>query len=355
MHMFFKIKESIETIGITRQSLYSGLAGTCWALQLASREGSRYQKLISTLNGHLVKKVEQDFLIPLKKNIAQGRPSFPFLYELIRGISGIGVCGLSHRLDSQFLPMVEQILRLLVDLTKPILWEGESVPGWYVSVDCLFKQSDKECYPKGNFNLGLSHGITGVLAFLSIAALRGVTVEGQKEAIERVSSWLKERRRIHRGAYFWEMSIAFENDKSISTKMPFVGRDAWCYGTPGVARTLLLAGKALGKEELKKFALDSFRSVFSRSREEQYLPGPTFCHGIAGLLMITALMARDTQAEDLQDNVSSLQKQLTNYYRPENPFGFKDFSPAQGKKYAEIDKADLLEGVSGVLLTLSCL
>lgn len=347
-----KIKESIEQSSIRYYSLYGGLAGTCWSLYQASRQGSRYNKLLATLNGHLLNKVQNNYIIPLKENIAKERPSDPSLYELIQGLAGIGVYGLSHRSDPHLADMTRQILRILVDLTKPIHWEGRSVPGWYVPVDFLSNEGDKKHYPKGNFNLGLSHGITGILALLSIAVLRGFSVEGQLEAIERVSFWLKERRRMYKDTYFWEPCTSFENEKSNQQNETFLGRDAWCYGTPGVSRSLFLAGKALNSETLKQTALDSFRSVFSRSREEQFLPGPTFCHGIAGLLMITSLMARDTLAIDLQEKTETLQTLLLEYYQQENPFGFTDFSPVQNKRYSEINKAALLEGSSGVLLTL---
>jgi hypothetical protein len=48
----------------------------------------------------------------------------------------------------------------------------------------------------------------------------------------------------------------------------------------------------------------------------------------------------------------SLKKLLWDFYRPEHPFGFKDYNPSHGQGYAQLDQAGLLEGASGVLLTL---
>ena len=44
-----KIKETIEVDGISDLSLFNGVAGICFALQQASLEGYRYQKMLGTL------------------------------------------------------------------------------------------------------------------------------------------------------------------------------------------------------------------------------------------------------------------------------------------------------------------
>lgn len=355
-HLYvLKIKTTLETEGIHSipSSLFGGLAGTCFALQQASKEGSRYQRLIDTLSEHLLKEVEKNYFLPLKDNLNYGKPSPLYLYDLIQGIVGIGICGLSRLPDPRSLHFTEELIRILIELTKPIQVERKWVPGWYLP-SYYQREEEKLHYPLGSFNLGLSHGVTGILAFLAVALLRGISVEGQKEAIERIATWLQGHRKEDQGAFFWPTVISFEEEIATtrSQQSPFSGRDAWCYGTPGVARTLFLAGVALKDESLKTFALDSFRSVFQRSREQWWLPGPTFCHGIAGLLLITSQMAHDTQEEDLKERVTFLHQLLLEFYRPEHPFGFKNYDPCHGQVYAQLDEVGLLEGSAGVLLTL---
>lgn len=65
---------------------------------------------------------------------------------------------------------------------------------------------------KGNFNLGLSNGIGGILAALSIALMEGIEIAGQRKAIERI---LEDYKRFHyvdnNGAVYWPGIIKFED------------------------------------------------------------------------------------------------------------------------------------------------
>lgn len=352
-HLYvLKIKQTIEREGIHQLSLFSGLAGTCFSLHQASRKGTRYQKLLSTLNLHLIKNVEIEYLTPLKENLEKGLPSSIFLYDLIQGIVGIGIYEISNVSQIGLLNQLQEILALLVRLTKPIQAWGRQVPGWYLPSSLQFLDSDKERYPKGNFNIGLAHGIPGILAFLSVAMLRGIIVEGQQEAIEYITSWIVRHRREENGIYCWETMLPFENETDGKNTPIKFHRAAWCYGVPGIVRALYLAGKATKNTWIKEFSLESFRSVFKCKRESWLLPGPSICHGICGLLLITWQMAKDSRLPDLMEQVPAIEEILLEYYQSKHPFGFKDYDLTKTGTYAHLDKVDLLEGACGILLTL---
>lgn len=348
-----KIKEAVETSDITYFPLYGGLAGVCFSIMQASRDGTRYQNLLSTLNDYLIEKITSNYLLPLQRNLDKSQPSNPALYDLIQGVVGVGMYGLLNLHQDSFRSLCEQIALFCIGFSKPLTIEGFSVPGWYHPVQYQFLEQDKKLYPKGNFNLGLAHGVPGVLSFLSIALLHGVNMPGQEEAIQRISEWLYEHRTVKDGQVCWQARISFEELTSGSRKeLSHFPRDAWCYGTPGVARSLFLAGKALNDKALKTKATSSFLSIFDRSRSQWQLPGPTLCHGISGLLIITQLMAQDSQASELIEKVDFLEDLLWSYYNPEFPFGFKDLEPSKNGNYVGIDRAGFLEGASGVLLAL---
>lgn len=351
-----KIKTTLEVEGIHAMpaSLFGGLAGLCFALHQASKGRSRYERFIAALTEHLLERVEKNYLIPLRDHLNHGKPSPMYLYDLIQGIAGVGVYSLNCLFDPSLLHLSEEIARTLIGLTRDIQVQGKWVPGWLVPSSYQHLEQDRHRYPLGNFNLGLSHGVTGILAFLSVSLLRGISVEGQKEAIEKIATWLQSYRKEDQGTLFWPPLITFEEEVTAAKNRysSFSGRDAWCYGTPGIARTLFLAGEALKNNSLKAFALDSFCSIFKRTREQWWLPGPTCCHGIAGLLLLTLQMANDTQEKSLKEQVVLLHQLLMGFYSSEHPFGFKDYSPCSNKGYIELDHIGLLEGSTGVLLTL---
>ena len=349
-----KMKEIIESQGIFSLSLFGGLSGIAFVLQRASRGGSRYQKMIASLNAQILKLVDENYLSPLEKNFHAGQPSPMALYDLIRGIVGIDIYGLNQTQDPSFALFTEKIARHLVHLSKPLEVEGRSVPGWYLPFRFQILKEDQQKYPKGNFNLGLAHGIPGVLAFLSIAILRGVEVAGQREAIKDIACWIKGHRQEHQGNLFWGTHVTFEEEivepghrRYSSTK-----KNGWCYGTTGIARSLFLAGKALKCEELKSFAVDSFCSIFIESQQEWKLPSPTFCHGIAGFLMTTWMMYQDTHSSFLKKQVAYLKDILLEHYHEDYPFGFKNLERCRKGGFMEISQLNLHEGVSGILLTL---
>ncbi len=347
-----KIKEAIESTNYHHVSMFGGLAGICFYIQQASKEGSRYQKLLSKLNMLFADRLEATYLFRFRKQLQASKPSPMALYDAIQGLAGIGLYCLKNLHTAPFPSLVGEVVQLLVTLTYPIEIEGEKVPGWYVPQEFQFLEEEKDIYPKGNFNIGLSHGISGVLAFLSIALHHGIRMSGQIEAIHRIVDWLIAKQSKKNGHLFWRARISFEEEIGHSPIAHLPNREAWCYGTPGVARSLFLAGSALKNETIKQFAVESFSSLFSREPQDWLLPGPTFCHGISGLLMLTHLMARDTQSSFLKTKTHVLKELLLDFYLPDSHFGFQDADPTIEGDYVRIERPGLLEGAVGVLLTL---
>lgn len=347
-----KIKEAIETQGLFELSMYGGVTGICFALSQASFGGKRYQRMLDSLHGFLFERIEPQYLEPLRENRRQSLPSSPGHYDPIQGICGIGRYALENLSSPKFLRLANDITKVLVDLSQPLRYEGLQIPGWYLSPEDHINARNRESCPKGNFNLGLAHGVTGILAFLAIASLRGINIEGQKEAIATIATWIRNKAFLSHNRLSWSYSVPWEEEVEGRVSSMGVARDAWCYGAPGVARTLFLAGQAIGDLGLKNFATAAFRDIFCRTRQEWGLPGPTLCHGIAGLLLITHEMAKEDGCEDLHVRVSELKETLLSFYHPDSPWGFKDVEPCRHGKSCELNKVGFLEGATGVLLTL---
>ena len=338
------IHQSIEREPLSNLSLYNGVSGICFALRQASHCGTRYQLMQQKLDNLLLEHIQDVYLKPLREHRKRQESAPSALHDLIQGLPGIGRYLLEDL--SLFDATIESILKELVELSKPFFWEGRAVPGWHLSShDHLNTRSKK--WPKGNFNLGLAHGIPGILAFLSIATLKGVIIDGQIDAMTRIAGWIQQHADRSSGMIQWHSMIPFEGEKD-----DVLARDAWCYGVPGIARSLFLCGKALGDQDLVQFAIDAFRGIFSRTREDWHLPGPMICHGIAGLLLITDAMANDLKTQDLMSQVEQLQQLLLANYQPNAPFGYQDLQLAESGKWQAVNSPGLLEGTAGVLLTL---
>lgn len=359
-HAFvIKIKELIESGNVENLSLFGGLAGCCFAIQAASKGNKRYQKLIIALNQMLFEKGLNYFIQPLQEKWQLKLPFSPQLYDPISGITGLSIVALQNqdlKISHQFL---EKALKLCIAITEDLSIGSYKVPGWYVPRHYQFIEEDKKNYPKGNFNLGLAHGIPSVLALLSIAYLQGIVLEGQKEAIQIIVDWLQSKKKMIEGTVFWENRCSFEEEVLKVSQISSDGLvEGWCYGTPGVARVLYLAGKALKNIELQKLALGAFLGLFSRIDIKNHYLSPTFCHGLSGVLTIGRLMARDSGSIELAKWNERVEGVLLTHYHPSSPFGFKeiilDFFQQKDKTSTIIvqDNLGILSGSSGVLLSL---
>lgn len=347
-----KIKEALEKKGCEHFSLFGGISGICFALQQASCNGKRYQRMLDGLHNYLFQNIERVYLEPFRHNLNHHKPIFAFFYDPIQGICGIGRYLLEMLSFPHFFEVTQEIVQLLVRFTHPITIDGKSIPGWYSSPEDPLNSNHGSNHPRGNFNLGLAHGVTGALAFLAIALLRGVEVKGQREAIQNIASWLCEKSFLEQNTIQWPSLITWEEEVEKMPPMKLPCKDAWCYGSPGIARSLFLAGNALQNEQLKSFAAKAFRDVFFRPQSDWGLPGPMLCHGIAGLLLISRSMAKEKECQDLIPKVKELEKTLLSFYTPDALYGFQDVEPCKNGMTAQINKVGLLSGATGVFLTL---
>ena len=350
-----KIIETIEAQGLSNNlSLFTGVSGICFAIQSASMEGKRYGRFLNTLQIFLLNEIGSSYLEPLKKNIRFNRTSSSSFYDLIQGISGIGRYAIENLSDPRFSDLSVEIVKTLSAYIKPLNIDGQQVPGWFLSSTDVLNIHGKTNVSKGSFNLGLAHGVPGILSILSIAALKGVLVDGQREAIVTAADWLRKKCLFDNGTIRWPHSISWEDEFLQQSPSSHKGcyRDAWCYGSPGVIRSLFLAGKALSDQDLKIFAAKAFRDIFFRTRQDWYLPGPSICHGLAGLLLITKEMAQEKECTGFFSNIDMLTQLLISDYNRDYPFGFKDVEICRNGSYVKLNKPGLLEGAVGVMLTL---
>ncbi|MDR3624201.1 MAG: lanthionine synthetase C family protein [Chlamydiales bacterium] len=341
-----KIKESIEMQGLSNLSLFSGLSGICFAIDAASRNKTRYQKFIQTLHTYLINQISKSYFNQIEEKVTLGLPIHPELWEIISGLSGIGIYCLKAIDNEDIYNLLTKILSSLVKLATHIEIGGHKIPAWYHPSYYQFIDQDKITFPFGNFNLGMAHGIAGVMALLSIAKLNGISVKDQEYALKYFSNWLLSKKIVKNGSISWPDRISFQEEITHS-KTKTGTMNAWCYGTAGVARSLYLCGKAIDSKTIQEEAIAAFESMSDVPKS------PTFCHGIAGLLTLTDLMAIDSRSFQLKQRVEFLKSHLLDTYKEDRPIGFWDLElTTSNTEPQEREKIGLLDGCVGVLLTL---
>ena len=239
----------------------------------------------------------------------------------------------------------------LIHLCEAISVENANVPGWHLSSESFRTQSFFRSL-NGSFNLGLAHGITGILSFLSVAYLRGVQVPNQKSTIERISTWIRDWSFLENKMVRWPYQVSWEEEIGVHPPLAEPSREGWCYGVPGISRALYLAGKVLPESDLKNFSMRAFFQLFNRSPEEWGVKNSALCHGLAGILIIAKLMALEEGGEALAPNIEDLEDQIVSSYNPAAPFGFEDPERDQHPQRSKMSVPGYLEGTTGILLSL---
>ena len=243
------------------------------------------------------------------------------------------------------------VLAAVVALTRPLPCgppPERRMPGWWVAQDLqTYAPAPRAA---GHANVGLAHGIAGPLALLALAWRGGARVEGQREAVTRMVRWLLDHTRADAAGPWWPTCV--QNPSAAGPgrdREERPGRPSWCYGTPGVARALQLAGLALDRSDWQATAVAAQRAALSRPDAREAVTDGGLCHGWAGLLQTTWWMARDSGDRELTDHLPQLAANLLALSDPAEPFGMTPPRPRNG--WTD-DPAGFLTGAAGAALAL---
>ncbi len=130
----------------------------------------------------------------------------------------------------------------------------------------------------------------------------------------------------------------------------------FCNGTPGIARTMYLAGKMVNDIESIDIGIKAIEGLCNMKDNDWMLDSPTICHGYAGLLTVIQAMYLDTNNPIFDMGRKRLLKIILSFYSNDAKFVFPnidyDHPYSEKSKLVEKDDISLLEGTSGVLLSL---
>ncbi len=320
-----------------KPGLYGGTSGMGLTLQMLSRRDKRYQKSMNALHQSLYEQVQKYAWPRSEKDVAVGD------YDIVSGASGILAYLLTvEQPNDQILNTIELLLDYLIWLAEP------DQEHWYISPDHL-TSDDKHLYLQGYFNCGLAHGIPGPLAVLALTWLRGYRYPGLQESITHLSTWMMKHQVIDEWGINWPNVVPLQQFQSINDRQPLPGaRAAWCYGAPGVARSLWLAGQALEDASLCQVAIDAIEAVLRRPIPVRRIDSSTLCHGVAGLLQICLRFAHESESSIIRQHIPLLVNQLLEAFNPDYALGFRDLE----RDHVYVDQPGWLYGASGIAMVL---
>jgi hypothetical protein len=138
----------------------------------------------------------------------------------------------------------------------------------------------REQCPNGYYNLGVAHGIPGIIHFLSEVSSAGV-VDPQRahRLLEGAVNWLIAQRRSS-GSRSLFSSWIVPGEESSDCRL------AWCYGDLGILAVLLQVARRAGRDDWQKFANSLLEHCLAWPDDQAGVVDPPLCHGAAGVAHI---------------------------------------------------------------------
>lgn len=272
-----RLEEAIDVLATEplTSSLYSGFTGIAWAAETVDRllgaEGE-------DRNGDI-----DEALTSLLRRYPDQAP-----YDLVHGLTGLGVYALARwprpAAAQCLLGVVEQLARRARHDRDGVYWW--TPPTW--------KGPQRERYQPGGVDLGVAHGMAGVIPFLARVHRVGLAQQTVRPLLDGAVRWL----------------LAHMVDTVSGPTVPcFVAddiepgpaRSAWCYGDPGVAVALLLAARDVGEPAWEAVATALAMGAANRPPDQSGVVDAGLCHGSAGLAHLFNRMYQMTSEPVLAD------------------------------------------------------
>lgn len=207
---------------------------------------------------------------------------------------------------------------------------------WNVPSSSMYR-FNKNC---SEYNLGLAHGVPGIIASLLPALEIPELADKARPLIYQGCDWLLTQKLKDSESYFSHLA-----GEQTHTRL------AWCYGDLGIALTLARAGLALKEfrfvEESKKIALHATtRDVSSAMAVDAGL-----CHGTAGIALMFNRLSKLTNLPECEAAANIWLARTLEKYTKDSLKGLYAFKG----KHGYIEETGLLEGYAGIGLCLLAL
>jgi len=262
-------------------------------------------------------------------------------YDLISGLVGFGVWALERLPHAGGREGLSQVVARLAENAER---QGDLVT-WLTPPELMLDR-DLEAYPDGYYNLGVAHGVPGVIGLLAQASVAGEN-RSARELLDGAVTWLREQKMPDEAKSVFSYNVA-------AGVQPSPSRVAWCYGDLGIAAALLMAARAVGNEEWEREALAIARRAAARSTDSAGVVDAGVCHGAAGVAHLFNRIHQATGDAVCREAALRWLDHVVSLHRAgQGVGGFLMWTThGQGEKLDWSPEAGFLTGAAGVGLAL---
>lgn len=323
------LERALEIVAETAvpAGFYGGFTGVAWAVQhlagivpaLAPEED-----LVAEADAALLQLLEAD----LRHED----------YDLVSGLVGFGAYALERLPGAMATRCLE---RVVARLDQHAEWSALGCT-WRTPPEHMTAQQRLEA-PSGWYNLGLAHGIPGVIALLGAAHSVGVFPDRTLALLEGATRWLRAQRLPSSETSF------YPNGTFPHGGTPVGSRLAWCFGDLGIAAALDVAARCTGRHDVAEDALALALHAAAVPDAVSRIVDAGLCHGAAGAAHIFNRLWQSTGEKRLADAARHWFERAIGMRRPGHGVaGFLSYQPEEGAASPWYPDPGVLVGAAGV-------
>jgi len=309
---------------VSRPDLSSGLSGQGWFLEYLNQgQGSDYDP-------ELCEEIDSILHNTLSTDTWSGE------IEMVLGLSGIAIYAGRRQLQSGSAELFDKLIGHFESIA---IQTGDNTLAWPQPDNSVYR-FNKDDLERPEFNLGLAHGVPGIIAAILPALKIPALYERTKSLLVQSCDWLLDQELDDPQSISCFASSCNDNHGS---------RLGWCYGDLTIALTLARVGRALEHpsyiDKAKQISLHAAR----RDNKQGMIRDAGLCHGSAGLALIFQLLNREINETELLQAANKWLLYTLDLYREKSLKGLYMYS-GLSKEYEE--DTGLLMGFGGIGLCL---
>lgn len=191
-------------------------------------------------------------------------------YDLISGLVGVGVYCLERLPRASARTSLELVVEHLAERSE----EADGEVTWYTPPGDV-PNWQRDAFQAGYYNLGVAHGVPGVIGLLAQIAARGIALPVSTRLLEGAVTWLLARGHNGGPPRFGTLYVPGRDLRA--------GRLGWCYSDLGIAAVLHQAGVTMQRDEWTSYAAALMLDCTKWPSSTDGIRDAGLCHGAAGV------------------------------------------------------------------------
>lgn len=320
-----KLEQLQEQLAHQSFELSCGLAGQVWFLEYLN------QSDIANYDSEIFEDIDILF-----KNFLSHEDFWTGEIEMILGLGGYAPYTARR---ARFTDQTVLYTNVIAGFASTATYFDNGHITWSQPINSVYR-FDKENKLNPEYNLGLAHGVPGIIA----AILPAIEIPALKEQVHQLlvgsCDWLLEHQNPS-----CTQSACF----GTCAGKDYTSRLGWCYGDLTIALTLARVGQALNKPSYVERALEIACHAAKRDAKSGYINDAGICHGYFGLVTIFQLLYKLIPHPQLCQAAKDWLQYGLDKYKEE---GINSLYSYRGAEKGYQEDFSFLMGYSGIGLSL---